>query len=571
MKQALIITDDIVKVQLLTGLIGKVYSRLSWFWLKITLGLTVWFWKFFYQVSVLTSGCFKFKGARVFEYSRELARLDYAGNRLEYWQETDKILQKLKLKPSHSRIFSTRLCIYLAYNYYIYASVEKKIIADLRPDKIVRFTGWGWSRINRRLFTWLLDREYRKKFDLFLYQSRKPPRPLKRRGRVMLLSLDFYRHLKVLMPLYLKLKSKGNCPLFITDIKNPTTALGNYRVKGGYLFLASFLPSAPDLAKEYSVEANKLLCKFNQPYRPLIFYSLILSRLYLQAARNLFSELKPKQLIVASDLRYLENSLAAVARENQVASLLVSPNVLLDLAEVNRFDTTNIIALPGQYVKNQLIRHGLPASRLKVTGDLQSVNQAKFTKKQVFERLGIKDLNKKLILLISFRPNWLIPLAEKRTFVVWSSLAVKEIKDAVLVVKPHPTEKRYRVIDELKLWGITNARVVDNQKLELVDLLSVASVVVQTWSMTIFEAIAMSRPVISVNPFSKDYKKFLPMIAGGAIEVNDQSDLIRWLKILINPRHSKTQRQLIAARQASRRFLRKSDGRAVDRTVKLIA
>ena len=76
-------------------------------------------------------------------------------------------------------------------------------------------------------------------------------------------------------------------------------------------------------------------------------------------------------------------------------------------------------------------------------------------------------------------------------------------KNTVLVIKPHPSEKRYRVLEELKEWGIANAIVTDNNQLELVELLNVCSVVLQTWSMTVFEAIMMNRPVISVNPFKK--------------------------------------------------------------------
>ena len=61
-----------------------------------------------------------------------------------------------------------------------------------------------------------------------------------------------------------------------------------------------------------------------------------------------------------SDSRFCELSLVALAKTNQVQSLLVSPNTLLALDWLNSYDTTDKIALPGDFVKNQLIKIGVP-------------------------------------------------------------------------------------------------------------------------------------------------------------------------------------------------------------------
>ncbi len=210
-----------------------------------------------------------------------------------------------------------------------------------------------------------------------------------------------------------------------------------------------------------------------------------------------------------------------------------------------------------------------------VVGDLQAETQRgirkKFNRGFALKQLGIKDVNKKIILAISFRSNLIIPQNEKELFLRWTWSAVKAIPQAVLVVKPHPTEKHSQIKAELKQLGLKKVIVADNQKLSLPTLLQAAAVVVETWSMTIFEAITANKPVVCVNPLNKDYSRFLPIIKrGGALEVSREQDLVKWLKILINEKHLLTRRQLIRARKACSYFIRPDDGRASYRVAKLL-
>ena len=96
------------------------------------------------------------------------------------------------------------------------------------------------------------------------------------------------------------------------------------------------------------------------------------------------------------------------------------------------------------------------------------------------------------------------------------------------------------------------------------DLLDACSVVVQTWSMTIFEAVMMDRPVISVNPFKKDYGFFLPILNfGGAVEVNDQLRFDRRLKTLLDFNQPFTRKQLAKAKRVCANFIKPASYREV--------
>lgn len=559
MKSLLIITEDVVKIQLLTGFLGKTYSRFFLYCFGLKLILKVWWLKHFYQVSVLTSDCFNLNQAAVYHYSRELSKLNYADKRLNYWQETKRILDKIKtLDPVFftengldiTQVFATRLCTNLAYDFMVYPQIYQRLVERLRPDKVSYYHPGSW--FNHWLFGWLQRREYRQKLIRFLTQSRDN-QTVKKYKDPALLSLDFFRHKKTLEPIFLALQKTQLTPVYVTDS-----------------FLAAFLPEAEKLAREYLKHSQRILRRFSHQLKPMIVYSLVLSKLYLRAAKNLFAHLKPKRLVVVSDLRYLENSLNLTAGKNRIKSLMVSPNTLLDLAEINPYASTDQVALPGQFIKDKLIKQGVSPKKLIVVGDLQTTNAPRLSKKQVYEILGIKNLSKRLILLISFRPNWLIPLEEKRQFIAWVSQVVKKFPEAALVIKPHPTERRYRIVDELKQWGITNAIVADNRRLELIDLLNAAAVVVQTWSMTLFEAVTLKKPVICINPYRKNYDFFLPVIKrGGGVEVTNQKQLDYWLKTFLRDRRL-VNGQVAKAQKAIAYFVRPPDGREIQRVLDLL-
>jgi CDP-glycerol:poly(glycerophosphate) glycerophosphotransferase len=628
MKQnILIITEDVVKTQTLKGTIGQLYSRLYIFWLKLRIKL---FTSFFsnQKVTLVTSDCFELKKIHTKHYSHELSKLDYSKNRQFYLQISDQLFNLLSQLDSQATSFKnipltnllkTRLTIYITYHYLVYVELFEKLIKDIKPNKIITLGNSSHEQIakllaqkikiehqslsflslafvNHWLQRFFLKREYQQKLETFIYQSDKPLPPKSQLENAAILSVDFFRHLKTLVPVYRQLKKLKKNPWFAANDSNIQSTLKNFNIsKPKYFYLASLLSS-----NNITKQKDKLLEEFNSLYikaqfqlksnhdcnqqltylcldqlQSMISYGLTLSSLYLQAADKLFIDYKPRSVVVVSDSRFSELALAISAKKHKVQSILTSPNAFFDLAQINHYDTTDHISVIGDFIKHELIKQGTPASKIHVSGDLRleslQPSQVK-SQSQVYKLLNIKDTSKKIILLISFRSNWIIPQKEKQAFFQMSYQAVKNNKDTILVVKPHPTEKRWRLEQTLKSWGMTNAILSDNHQLELFDLLNTSSVVLQTWSMTIFESIMVNRPVISINPEKKDYNFFLPIIKpGGAIEVFSQKQLNHWLKILINPTHPQTKQQLAKAKKACIKFIKHPDGKAAQRVVKLLS
>src|SRR3989344_3278184 len=605
-RTALIITEDVVKIQGLTRILGKTYSRLYIAWLKLRLNLAILGLRLFYKVVVLTSNDIGFTNKDYFYYGNELSTINYAKNRQQYWAATKRLAKTIN-QPELTNLFITKLTIYLAYHYFIYADLYSELIDKIRPDRVfvlgqsvheetaalvtrqrkiplTKLTLFSFSWLQKSLQKWLLNREYQLKLDAFLGQSRLPKINPAIRQRSVLLSADFYRHLKSLMPLYRRLESLGEKPLLVTDINNLAVSLNNLYFSGAkHTYLASFLPDGfepKNLEFNRSVggQAKNLEDLFYQitleAAEPMIKKSLLLGQLYLAAGKELFRELKPKGVVVVSDVRFTELTLAGLAKRSKAPSVLASPNTILDFTEINPYDLADKIAVVGPYIKKQLVRIGLNPKKIEVAGDLVAENvnpeELKLDRKKVFQKLGISEY-KKLALLIFFRPTWLIPREEKEAYVKMAVAAAKVNPEVALVIKPHPTEKRYRVLEELKSWGIKDVVVSDNHKLSLMDLLHASSVVIQTWSFTIFEAIMLTRPVLIINPFKKDYGIFLPILSAKApIHVHDQIQAAKWLKILVDHNHPKTIKQLDEDKKIAQQYIHFSKGEASQKVVAML-
>ncbi len=311
MKHRLIITEDLVKIQLLTGLIGTVYAKTFFLLERLALKSAVSFLRLFGRVSVLTSDYLIRKGQGIYFYSNELSRLEYADKRLWYWQETNKILDSLKaVEPKFflqngvdiTQVFATRLCTYLAYEYLVYPQIEVRLIKHLQPDKVIYFRPFAW--LHRRLRYFLLDREYRLKLKNFLRQKPNRLRPNLARNKAVLLSLDFFRHKKTLEPIFQALTATKFTPVYLTDS-----------------VLLAYLPEARRLAAQSGEQVEVMLKDFHHPAKPLIVWSLVLSRLYLKATANLFDRVKPARVVTISDYRYLENSLVLATPPAMTASV----------------------------------------------------------------------------------------------------------------------------------------------------------------------------------------------------------------------------------------------------------
>ena len=412
---------------------------------------------------------------------------------------------------------------------------------------------------------------------------------IKKHPSPILLSVDFFRHLKTLVPLYHYLAAKRLNPWLVTDINSLSNNLKNFKLpQANSCFLASWL--TPGYYEEHQQEwqqavrdLHRRAQRQNQFLRQLIFlelsplikYGLMLNKLYLEAGEQLFLKLKPRAVVVIADYRLTELTLSVLAKKHQVFSLLVSPRTIVFDEEPSKFNLTDFVAVAGQQAYEKLRQLKVPAKRIKIFGDPSYEYYARlrrnFSPAQLYRQLGIKDLKKKIVIFTSDRVNTLLSAEEKRQSLTLAYQAVQAVPGTVLVVKPHPTENRRQLLAEIQSWGIKAAVVSDNDRVELFDLVEAAAVVILNWSMMGLEVALLNRPVIIVNPAGKNYDQIIPYVSShGAVAIKNAQELQQQLKILCQRQHPQTQQQLRRAKKFASYYVKEPDGRVCQQLVNFL-
>lgn len=602
--KTIIITEDITKITTLGGKFGKIYSwlliNLQKLKIKIILG-TITDKK--NTVLVTSDNLLTKSDIKVIHWDKALSENQLERERSLAWKITNETLTSLFNNLRFKNIlfidvWRTHLTIHLAYTVLNYRQAIERLIKTHHPSRIIVlgsspqeeiakfiasknkidvecFKFPDFSKINGLVLDWLYGRQLSKNFNKFTSSHSKDVSIPK---GSYLLAVSFFRHLKTLIPLQQILKKINLSSVFVVD----DDLHGNPSLNTTHL--ASQL-SKRTISKIYSEQRkvgmvawqkikHKIDCQPNnineltvlllQKYlKTLSLRAYPLVCLYLQAADRLISKFKPQGVFIISDLRPLEVSLALIARQHNIPSLLVSPNTILSRDAINEYTLADRVTVVGPYLKSQLVEIGVSDNKIQILGDLRfyQIDKAKkeASRLKVYQKLNL-PAEAKLVLLTSFRPNPEIPLKEKRRFFEISSQAVSQIPQARLIIKPHPTENKYQLLTRLKQWGITNALVTDNNELELIEILSACRAVLITWSMTGFEAIIMKKPVIVVNPTNKNYDRFIPYVSGGgAVKAASETELINYLDTLLDKNHPLTKERLKDASNFCQHYIKLPD------------
>ena len=589
----LIITEDLTAINNLTGIWGKSYAKLVSLTQKINLSIV----KLFFRKSKLVN------------WSQQLSLIDHKKERSLAWQITNKTITPLFSNLSYLDIpfiktWQTYLAIYLSHQILSYKQAIEKllnqkpdkviILGHSRPEKIVNFLAskkniklihWpciSFSLVNRWLLDWLYARQLSIKANKFL-SIKKSPQSLK--SGQFLLAASFFRHLKTLLPLHHKLVKKKFKSLIVFDAGKTKQRLKKANLKTNqYFHLANLQDQSTKLKifqkttkqaiiawqkntflKTQPSNFNQLVIHLTKGYLKAIFTKAYpLTCLYLDASNKLLEQTKPRGIVLVSDVRPLEVSLGLLAQKLKIKSLLVSPNTILSLDEINQYSLADKLTVVGPHLKDQLIKIGLDPKKIHLVGDPRFENLTKKPLKSLTHLQKTKNY-----LLISFRANPRIPLPEKKAFFKLAYQAIRRISQAQLIIKPHPTESRQILQQQVKTWGLKKAIVISNQDYELIDLLNISQATLITWSMAGFESLLSKTPVIVINPIQKNYDQIIPYVKNkGAMLAKSSTDLIRIINLLSNK--TNYQKTVKNGLKFVSRYIQLPDGQVADRIINLL-
>ena len=422
-KKLLIITEDIIKIQSYSGKFGKLYSLIYLKLLSFKISLIIYRYQNSHQITLLASDYFNFPQVKRLYYSQEIKTQDYARSNPLAWQLVKAISKQLtQLNPDFmhqqgiglTKIWQTKLVSNLSYNYLVYFNFFQKTLKKINPQKVIiinrspqaqmalfqakknkfkvsQFSLFSLSFLTNQLNHFFRRRELTNKLNHFLNQAVKTSPVIKSNSKPILLSVDFFRHLKTLAPVYAHLKKKRLNPWFVTDINSIKANLTNFNLKSAnYNFLARFLPSSfySQHQTNYQKQVNQLHQQaknlftsskssqtqfvtnlFFLELSPLIKHGLILTKLYLEAGEQMFTQIKPRAVVVVADTRMTELSLIHLAKKHHLGSLLISPRTIIFDREPTHQVLTNYISVTGQQAYQKILNLGVPKKKIQISGD----------------------------------------------------------------------------------------------------------------------------------------------------------------------------------------------------------
>lgn len=610
--KTLIITEDATTLSTLTGALGKTYYWLVTRLQKLKLKIFLNFIDQENSLLLVNQEQAPAVAGKVIFWDQALSQNQLYRERALAWKITNQTIaphfKNLKYKDiSFIKIWQTYLTAYLSHNILSYRQTISRTIKQFRPShivifgssiqeelakflaqqnqvKVISYNFPDFSRLGRWLSDWLYNRELTHRLKKFI--SSQSVNPIKPPSGSYLLVVSFFRHLKTLVPLSQALNKKNMANVFVADDLNISPAnclyLTNYL---NYSSINQILKQSKGIAKlahdqfisKIAVSPHiitDLVLQLLHGYLGALFIKAFpLICLYLEAGNNLIKQVKPKGIFLISDVRPLEVSLGLLAEKHKIPSLLVSPNTILSLDAINQYSLADQVTVIGPHIKSQLLKIGVPAKKIHVVGDLRfdSVTSKKTDeyKNKVYQKLNINSQTN-LFLLISFRANPRIPLSEKRRFIKMAYQAVEHIPNSQLVIKPHPTETRSKLLNQLQDWGFTNILVTDNQQFELIDLLSACRAVLLTWSMSGFESLILKKPVVIINPTLKDYDEIIPYVKNNGAQLAKSSQKLRKLLTQLISDQSVYQQWIKNGRQFVDHYILPPDGRAGERIIQII-
>ncbi len=227
------------------------------------------------------------------------------------------------------------------------------------------------------------------------------------------------------------------------------------------------------------------------------------------------------------------------------------------------------IAVTGEYVKNVLIKQGVPNNRLVLTGQPRFDRLVNETFDTNLFRLILKIPKDKKIVTLCTQPfveykMW-TPETRKQ-FLSFVYKSIKELPNYQFVIKLHPIdifEDYKKVLSDID----ANHKILLYKEIDLYRLISISDIVMTVNSTVALEAMIINKPVIIIDFYNQSSD--MPYVTSGAVSVVcSPKSLTDQIKRLSDEKERNIALKLQDAFIYEHAY--KTDGRASQRVVDLI-
>ena len=310
--------------------------------------------------------------------------------------------------------------------------------------------------------------------------------------------------------------------------------------------------------------------------RDTVTRSLLSALLGQAAAFRALDAIRPTALVVTSNRRHAERTLALAARVRGIPFVLFPGTLLFSRDPSNRFDLGDRVLVIGEYLRARMASAGLvEPRRIAVVGDPRSdaarrVEPARL-RDEIVRQFGLPS-DRPLLVLVSKYVSLLFSASEKEAFYRTVAGALEHLPPMNVLVKIHPNEDEALVRRQAREWRWPGS--VFTKTYDIHRLFAAADATIMVTSMAGIEAMALGCPVVAVQTPGKDFEgvEMPPYVSENVVERIDMGDapgLAKALRRLLEDTDARTA-LVEQARKFAARYVYPADGALASRLLATI-
>jgi len=254
----------------------------------------------------------------------------------------------------------------------------------------------------------------------------------------------------------------------------------------------------------------------------------------IAVADEVINRINPNIIVGGDDCDPRARIYFLIGRNKEIPKLLIQQGFASDKSVEWLFLSVDKAAIFGNYIKRCLEKIGVDSKKLVITGQPRFDNLVKTAteRENICSKYSINSKNK--IILFTSQPNHpgaFSGESERRKAIETVYNLINGVKDAVLIVKPHPDEK-IQYHQSLNLSLHSGKIVLSDKCADIHELIKACDLLITFHSTTALEAMIANKPVLIINLYGNSMTQYVE--SGAALQAFSENDAISKINNIFN-------------------------------------
>lgn len=245
----------------------------------------------------------------------------------------------------------------------------------------------------------------------------------------------------------------------------------------------------------------------------------------VEVLKRIICQENPDLIVVTCEARS-EKAAVIAGKELGVPTLRIMDLLCNNPSEI---PTTDYVAVMNEYAKEKLVKYGIPAEKIEITGQpaFKDISSLHVDKNEILKSLHVSKTNKRRIIL------WVSQPLPPTKVILKNLINYSQInKNVLLLIKLHPNENEGQYIRYTEMRH--SNFIFTSKDYNIQQLIQIADLVITQNSTSGLEAVLMKKPLLIVDLLDDSYDKLPLGKDGAAFEVTELARLQPTLDLLLN-------------------------------------